>query len=75
MTICIRNERGHTEAWESVSPTQRDTLKNGSPYPQVKGPDSSVGGYPLVNGPQWSVRVHIPYSKGHNKALDSAYPT
>ena len=28
----IPNSRGHTEAWESVSPTQGATPKRGSPY-------------------------------------------
>ena len=34
----IPNSRGHTEAWESVSPIPGATLKRGSPYPQLEGP-------------------------------------
>ena len=36
--VRIPNSRGHTEVWESVSPTQGATQKRGSPYPQLKGP-------------------------------------
>ena len=39
----IPNSRGHTKAWESISPTQGTILKRGSPYPQLKGPHRSVG--------------------------------
>ena len=35
--VHIPNSRGHTEAWESVSPTRGATPKCGSPYPQLKG--------------------------------------
>ena len=39
----IPNSRGHTKAWESVSPTQGATPKCGSPYPQLQGPHQGVG--------------------------------
>ena len=55
--VRIPNSRGHTKAWESVSPTQgatpkhgnpytptrRATPKRGSPYPQLEGPHQRVG--------------------------------
>ena len=31
------NSRGHTEAWDSLDPTQGATPKHGSPSPQLKG--------------------------------------
>ena len=57
-SVRIPNSRGHTKAWESVSPTQGATQKRGSPYPQLKGPHQSVG-------------VCIPNSRGHTKAWES----
>ena len=33
---------GHTEAWDSLTPTQGATPKRGSPKPQLKGPHQSV---------------------------------
>ena len=56
------NSRGHTEAWESISPTQGATPKLGSPYPQLKGPRQSLG-------------VSILNSRGHAKAWESVSPT
>ena len=56
------NSRGHTEVWESVSPTQGATPKCGSLYPQLKGPHQSVG-------------VCIPNSRGHTKVWESVSPT
>ena len=55
--ICIPNSRGHTEAWESVSPTRGATPKRGGPHPQLEGPHGSVG-------------VRIPNSRGHAKAWE-----
>ena len=37
------NSRGHTKAWESITPTQGTTPKCGSPSPQLKGTHQSVG--------------------------------
>ena len=34
---------GHTQAWESVSPTQGATTKRGSAYANFKGPRQRVG--------------------------------
>ena len=56
------NSRGHTQAWESITPTQGAILKRGSPSPQLKGPYSSVG-------------VHHPNSRGHTEAWKSLTPT
>ena len=41
--VRIPNSRGHTEAWESVSPTRGAMPKRGSPYPRLEGPRQSVG--------------------------------
>ena len=60
--VHISNSRRHTEAWESISPTQGATPKRGSPYPQLKGPHQSVG-------------VHRLNSRGHTEAWDSISAT
>ena len=57
----IPNSRGHTEAWESVSPTQGVTPKRGSPYPQLKGPHQSMG-------------VRIPNSRGLQRGGENCEP-
>ena len=62
MGVHIPNSRGHNKVWESVSPTQGATPKCGSPYPQLKGPNRSVG-------------VPIPNSRGHTEAWESLSPT
>ena len=62
MGVHITNSSGHTEAWESISPTRGATLKCGSPYPQLEGPHRSVG-------------VHIPNSRGHTEVWESISPT
>ena len=43
MGVRIPNSGGHTESWESVSPTQGATPKRGSLYLQLEGPRQSVG--------------------------------
>ena len=45
------NSRGHTEAWESITPTRGATPRRGSPSPQLKGPRQGVG-------------IHHPNSRG-----------
>ena len=58
MGVGIPNSRGHSEAWESVSPTRGATPQRGSPYPQLKGGGGSVG-------------VCIPNSRGHTEVWES----
>ena len=41
--LYIPNSRGHTEVWESISPTQWATPERGSRYPQLEGPQSICG--------------------------------
>ena len=53
--VRIPNSKGHTEVWESITPTQGAMPKRGSPSPQPKGPHRSVG-------------VHHPNSRGHTTA-------
>ena len=53
----MADSRGHTKAWESVSPTQGAKPKHGSLYPRLKGPSQSMG-------------VRIPDSRGHTKAWE-----
>ena len=60
--VHIPNSRGHTEAWEFISPTQGATPKMESPYPQLRGPHRSVG-------------VHIPNSRGHTEVWESISST
>ena len=62
MGVRIHNSRGHTKAWESITPTRGATPKRGSLYPQLKGPHQSVG-------------VHHPHSRGHTEAWESIIPT
>ena len=54
MAVHRPNSRGYMEAWESVSPIQRDTGSE-IPYPQLEGPSQSMG-------------VHIPNLRGHPEA-------
>ena len=56
------NLRGHTEAWNSITPTQGNTPKLGSPSPQREGPNRSL-------------QIHNRSSIGHTEAWESINPT
>ena len=43
VALCISNLKGHTEAWEPVSPIEWATTKRGTSYLQLQGLHRSVG--------------------------------
>ena len=59
MRLRIRNTKGHIEAWESITSTQRATRKSDSPCPRVERPRQSMS-------------VRIRNSEGHTEAWESA---
>ena len=70
--VGIPNSKGHTEAWESISPTKRATPKHGCPSPQLKGPHRSMGapnpnsmGHATKHGLRTPRPPPNPSSKGH----------
>ena len=60
-SVGVLTSRGHTKAWESITPTRGAMPKRGSPSPQLKGP-------------QQSVEAHDPDLRGHTEVWESLTP-
>ena len=71
----ITTSRGHSKAWESVSPTQGASPKRLSPHPELNGPHQSKGIRSQLEGRHQSVGVRTPNSRGPTKAWESISPT